>query len=69
MAHIASYCPSTMGLTTALRLSIGPVASIIYPIVMMVTACNLAYKFWGFKPIKLLTLATAIGSTILYLAW
>jgi branched-chain amino acid:cation transporter, LIVCS family len=69
MIHVASYFPSTMGLSIALRLSIGPVASIIYPIVMMVTACNLAYKFWNFKPIKLLTLATAIGSTVIYLAW
>jgi len=69
IVHVASYFPSTMGLSTALRLSIGPVASIIYPIVMMVTACNLAYKFWNFKPIKTLTLATAIGSTVLYLAW
>lgn len=66
--HIATYFPSTMGLSAAMSLSMGPVASIIYPIVMAVTTCNLAYKFWGFKSIKIPTLITAIISTVLYLA-
>ncbi|HBR70440.1 TPA: hypothetical protein DIC20_01780 [Candidatus Dependentiae bacterium] len=66
--HLATYFPSTMGLSAAMSLSIGPVASIIYPIVMMITACNLAYKFLGFKSIKMPTLITAIISTVLYLA-
>jgi len=67
LVHVASYFPSTLGLSTALSLSIGPIASIIYPVVMMVTACNLAYKFFDFKPIKILTLTTAIITTVLYL--
>jgi len=67
LVHIAAYFPSTMGLSIALKLSIGPIASIIYPVVMTITACNLAYQFYGFKPIKIPTLISAILSTMLYL--
>ncbi len=45
-----------------------PVIKIIYPVLIALTFCNLAYKLWGFKPVKapvLITLVTSIFYTIL----
>jgi branched-chain amino acid:cation transporter, LIVCS family len=69
LVHILTYFPSTMGLTTMLKMSIGPIASVIYPVVIAITACNLAYQFYGFRPIKVITLVTALISTTIYVLW
>jgi len=44
---------STFGLKHVLKLTGGPIVYIGYPIIIALTFCNIAYKLWGFKPVKL----------------
>lgn len=43
-----------------------PIIEIGYPVIIVITVCNILYKLFGFKPIKLPVLITLIVSSILY---
>jgi branched-chain amino acid:cation transporter, LIVCS family len=43
-----------------------PLLLIIYPVIIVLTFCNIAYKVWGFRPVKLPVLVAFIVSTCTY---
>lgn len=43
-----------------------PLILLGYPVLVVLTFCNIAYKLWGFKPVKLPVLVTLIVSSIVY---
>lgn len=43
-----------------------PIINITYPILITLTFCNLSYKLWGFKPVKIPVLLALIISLYLY---
>lgn len=56
---------SLLGLTTLMKMSL-KMAFILYPVLIALTVCNMAYKLFGFKPIKtpvfvVLLLSTFVG--------
>lgn len=58
---------STFGLDYVLALTEGPLVRVGYPVIIAITLCNLAYKLFGFKPIKMLvaiTFLVTLGSYI-----
>lgn len=57
---------STFGLDYVLELSNGPLTYIGYPVFITLTACNIAYKIWNFRPLITPILITFIGALILY---
>lgn len=57
---------SIAGLSKVLALTAGPIVFIGYPIIIALTFCNLAYKLFGFKPVRIPVLITTIIATILY---
>lgn len=58
---------STFGLSTVLKLTAGPVTFIGYPIIISITLLNIAYKLFGFKPIKIPVLITGLVAIFFYL--
>lgn len=58
---------STFGLSTVLKLTAGPVTFIGYPIIISITLLNIAYKLFGFKPIKIPVLITGLAAIFFYL--
>lgn len=44
----------------------GPILYIGYPVIIALTFCNIAYKMWGFKPVKLPVALTCIAAAISY---
>ncbi len=50
-----------------LEITGGPVLYIGYPVIITLTLCNIAYKLWNFKPVKIPVLLTFIITTISYL--
>ena len=59
--------PCNLGLDFIIELTLGPIAGVIYPMIIVVTICNLAYKIIDFRPIKLPVLATFLLSLGVYL--
>ncbi len=57
---------STMGLDGVLALTGGPLVYILYPTLIALTLCNIAYKLFGFNYVKLPVLATFIFSLVSY---
>ncbi|MGO9387674.1 MAG: branched-chain amino acid transport system II carrier protein [Methanobacterium sp.] len=57
---------SNFGLGSILAFS-RPFINAAYPALIMLIICNLAYKIWGFKPVKLPVFITLIISCILFL--
>ncbi len=64
---LASLPLSTFGLGSVLALTAGPIVYIGYPILIVLTFCNIGYKLFGFEPVKLPVLATLIIATITYI--
>jgi branched-chain amino acid:cation transporter, LIVCS family len=62
---IATFITSNFGLGAILKFS-SPVIDIGYPIFITITLCNLAYKLFDFKPIKVPVLLTLVMSLIAY---
>lgn len=58
---------SVYGLDAVLKLTGGPITFIGYPILIAITFLNIAYKLFGFKPIKLPVAITGLVSLALYL--
>lgn len=63
---IMSLPLATAGLTHVLNLTGGPITYIGYPILIIVTLCNITYKLFGFKPIKVPVAVTFIIALISY---
>ncbi|HBR70188.1 TPA: hypothetical protein DIC20_00055 [Candidatus Dependentiae bacterium] len=61
-----SLLPCNLGLDQIIKVTVGPIASIIYPIIIVTTLCNLAYKVIGFRPIKGPVLVTFLLSLSMY---
>jgi LIVCS family branched-chain amino acid:cation transporter len=49
---------SIFGLKYVLAITGGPIVYIGYPLLITLTFCNIAYKLWGFEPVKAPTLIT-----------
>jgi LIVCS family branched-chain amino acid:cation transporter len=60
---------STAGLESVLTLTGGPICYIGYPVIIAITLCNIAYKLFDFKPIKMPVLLTFIAVLISYLRY
>ncbi|NRB21530.1 branched-chain amino acid transport system II carrier protein [Candidatus Dependentiae bacterium] len=58
---------SIFGLDAVLALTEGAITFIGYPILITLTLCNIAYKFFGFKPVKIPVLLTLVGAVATYL--
>lgn len=67
LALVASIPLSSFGLDKILALTGGPITYIGYPVIIALTACNIAYKLFNVKPIKIPVLTTLIISLISYL--
>jgi branched-chain amino acid:cation transporter, LIVCS family len=61
----ATLVTSNFGLTKILQFS-GPLIDIIYPSLIVLTALNIGYALFNFKPVKLLVFATLITSIAHY---
>jgi LIVCS family branched-chain amino acid:cation transporter len=66
MVLLASLPLSIYGLGTVLKLTCGPVMYIGYPVLITLTVLNIAYKKFGFAPIKIPVLIVAILATVSY---
>lgn len=64
---LASMPLSVGGLSQILSLTAGPLIYIGTPILIVITLCNIAYKLFGFKPIKIPVLVTIVLATISYM--
>ena len=63
---IACIPLSTAGLGKILAVTGGAITKIGYPVLIAITLCNIAYKLFGFKPIKIPVLITFILMIINY---
>lgn len=63
---IASLPLSTSGIETVLQLTGGPIVYIGYPVIITLTFCNIAYKMFDFKPVKLPVLVALVIAVITY---
>jgi LIVCS family branched-chain amino acid:cation transporter len=59
---------SVFGLQYVLQIAGGPIVYVGYPILIATTFCNIAYKLWGFRYIKIPVMITGIFATISYVA-
>ena len=57
---------STFGLDYVAELTGGPLVYIGYPAIIMLTFCNIAYKLFDFKPVKIPVAATFVVALISY---
>lgn len=57
---------STFGLTQVLSLTAGPIVHIGYPMLITLTLCNIAYKLFGFKWVKIPVFLTLVFAIISY---
>ena len=57
----------TTGLNTVGALTSGPLTYIGYPAIITLTFCNLAYKLWNFKPVKIPVLITFVAMLLAYI--
>ncbi|PKN03568.1 hypothetical protein CVU75_01590 [Candidatus Dependentiae bacterium HGW-Dependentiae-1] len=64
---LVSIPAATSGFTAVLHLTKGPLTYIGYPVLIMITVCNIAYKLVGFKPIKVPVLLTLIAALLSYI--
>jgi LIVCS family branched-chain amino acid:cation transporter len=64
---IASLFPCNLDLDVILRFTVGPIASILYPVVIVLTFCNFAYKVIGVRSVKMPVLVTFLLATGIYL--
>jgi branched-chain amino acid:cation transporter, LIVCS family len=61
-----SLVPCNLGLDVILRFTSGPIANVLYPVVIVLTLCNLAYKIIGFKSVRGPVWATLIVTSLVY---
>ncbi len=58
---------SIFGLKYVLWLASGPIVNIAYPVLIVLTLCNIAYKVWGFKPARTPVLITLVLAILNYM--
>jgi len=58
---------SVCGLGYILQLTAGPIIRICYPVLIVLTFCNIAYKLFGFKPVQIPVLVTLVAAVLNYL--
>jgi LIVCS family branched-chain amino acid:cation transporter len=58
---------STAGLKSVLTLTGGPICYIGYPVIITLTFCNIAYKLFNFKPVKMPVFLTFVAALLTYL--
>ena len=63
LVMLSTLIPANLGLSALIRSS-EPLLSVIYPILIMLTLCNIAYKLFNFKPVKIPVYAKDIIATI-----
>lgn len=64
---LASCLPlATAGLGYVLQLTAGPITFVGYPMLIMLTLCNLAYRVWGFSMVRIPVLVTFLVSLVGY---
>jgi LIVCS family branched-chain amino acid:cation transporter len=67
---LASCLPlSTFGLSYVLALTAGPVTFVGYPVLIVLTLCNLSHKLWGTNFVRIPVLATFFLSLSAYFYW
>lgn len=64
---VASIPLSIFGLDTVLELTAGPIIYIGYPMLIVLTFVNIAYKLWGFKSVKIPVVITGLIALATYL--
>jgi len=57
---------STAGLKYVLQLTGGPITYVGYPMLITLTFCNIAYKIWGFRYVKIPVFLTFIIALLCY---
>lgn len=62
---VATLIPATFGLGNILQFS-KPLIAIMYPAVIILTICNILYKMYDFKPVKIPVIITLIASFLNY---
>ncbi len=67
LVMLTSLLPCNLGLEKIIAVTVGPIASIIYPVIIVATFCNLGYKLIGFRPIKIPVFVTFFLSLGTYL--
>jgi branched-chain amino acid:cation transporter, LIVCS family len=65
---LASLPLSTFGLSYVLELTAGPIIYIGYPVLIVLTFCNIGYKLFDFKPVKIPVLLAFLLATTSYYA-
>lgn len=68
IALLACLPLSTFGLTQVLLLTAGPIVYIGYPMLITLTMCNIAYKLFGFKWVKIPVLLTLVIALVSYMS-
>ena len=63
---IASLPLSTFGLSYVLNLTAGPILYIGYPVLIVLTFCNIGYKLFDFKPVKIPVLLAFLAALASY---
>jgi LIVCS family branched-chain amino acid:cation transporter len=63
---LLSFPLSIFGLGKVLALTGGPIVYIGYPVIIALTFCNIAYKLWGFTPVRIPVLATFVAAAASY---
>lgn len=66
IAGVLSFVPCYLDLSRIFALTSGPVANILYPTVIMLMLCNVAYKIYGVRAVKVPVLLTFLISSALY---
>lgn len=62
---IITFFVSTLEFDGIVRVIL-PILQILYPALIVLTLCNIAYKLWGFKPVKVPVLLTFLVSLAAY---
>ncbi len=65
---LIALIPSNLGLTTISRVSL-PLIKVMYPVLITLTLCNIGYKLFGFKPVKIPVLVAFILSLSATFLW
>jgi len=65
---VASLPLSTFGLSYVLALTAGPIIYIGYPVLIVLTFCNIGYKLFDFKPVKIPVLLAFLLAVASYYA-
>ena len=66
LVMLATMPLSTLGLDSVRNITGGPIVYILYPMLITLTLCNIAYKLWNFKPVKLPVALTFVAAFIGY---